>query len=155
MPGGIGLGGAEEYARVELQQVSVFNLLGNDIAVSLREPHVDVDRRLNAARKAFFGHIQYFRSRAVHWHLKCKRYESIVQSTLLFGSEGLTWEKDSIHKIHVFECTCLLRRCRKPRPASLSWEVWRPARLHVVRKLFHDHGFHHCSTFIVSFVVAG
>eukprot|EP00959_Pyramimonas_sp_CCMP1952_P015428 326827-Pyramimonas_sp.AAC.1 len=31
--------------------------------------------------------------------------------------------------------------CHKSKPASLSWDVWRPARLHVVRKLFHDHGF--------------
>eukprot|EP00959_Pyramimonas_sp_CCMP1952_P365838 7662026-Pyramimonas_sp.AAC.1 len=64
MPGDIGPDGADEYVSVELQQVSVLNVLGNDIAVSFREPHVDVDRRLNAARKAFFGHIQYFRSRA-------------------------------------------------------------------------------------------
>eukprot|EP00959_Pyramimonas_sp_CCMP1952_P405335 8495554-Pyramimonas_sp.AAC.1 len=69
MPEGNGFDVTEEYVRVELQQVSVLNVLGNNIAVSFREPHIDVDRRLDAARMAFFGHMQYFRSRAVHWNL--------------------------------------------------------------------------------------
>ena len=124
--------------------VSRMNVLGNDVSTSYREPHVDVERRINAARRAFYAHIKYFCCKAVSWSSKCKRYASLVQSVLLYGAEGLSWDASSIHDIHVFEGTCLLRMFGGRKPQHVSWGYWKPLRLDRVRCAFRDHGYQSC-----------
>ena len=120
----------------KLKRVQALNVLGNDVAADYRLPHTDLSRRLLLAQRAFFANQDYFRTRAVAWGRKCKRYVSIVQSVLIYGTEGFTWDADSIHRLHVFEGRCLYRMAACRKPDSASWSVWKPAVLDKLRSDF-------------------
>ena len=123
-----------------LKRVEVLNVLGNDVAAEFRKPHVDLTRRLLLAQRAFFGYQGYFRSRAVAWSRKCQRYVSLVQSVLIYGTEGFTWDAESIHRLHVFEGRSLYRMAAPRKPDSASWGVWKPAILDKLRADFMKQG---------------
>jgi len=57
-------------------------------------------------------------------------YVSLVQSVLLYGTEGFTWDADSVHRLRVFEGRCLYRMAASDKPEGASQGVWEPARLH-------------------------
>ena len=123
-----------------LKRVEVLTVLGNDVAADFRKPHVDLTRCLVLAQRAFSGYQGYFRSRAIAWSKKCQRYVSLVQSVLIYGTEGFTWDADSIHRLHVFEGRSLYRMAAPKKPDGASWHVWKPALLDKLRTDFMKQG---------------
>jgi len=123
-----------EGEQVPLARVSCMNVLCNDVYAEYKGPRGDVSRRICAAHRAFYKHIAYFRCSAVSWAAKCRKYVSLVQSVLLYGSEGFTWDSDSLGRIHVFEGRCLYHMAASRKPPGAQWQLWRPARLRWCRE---------------------
>ena len=130
-----------EDTYVPLRAVDRLNVLGNDVLISYRERHADLVARIGKARGAFFKRSVYFRTRAVLWKQKCRRYVSLVQSVLLFGAETFSWDADSLHRLNVFEGQCLYRMAGSRKPPDRSWGEWKPTQLDLVRKKFLAAGF--------------
>eukprot|EP00959_Pyramimonas_sp_CCMP1952_P194189 4060805-Pyramimonas_sp.AAC.1 len=100
--------------------------------------HQDAQERVQQAREAFFAQMQYFMCKALPLVKKFRRYQSTVQSRLLYAAEAITIDSECVGVIHAFGGMCLLRMSGRRKPADVGWEVWRPAALTRVRTLFCD-----------------
>ena len=104
--------------------------------------HLDVDSRIEAARRTFYSQAGYFRNNSTPLKDKFLRYQQKVQSIALFGADGCTADSDSLHALHAFEgkCLCFMLRCR--REPDESYATWNERRYKAARSKFAEAGYH-------------
>eukprot|EP00959_Pyramimonas_sp_CCMP1952_P262306 5485075-Pyramimonas_sp.AAC.1 len=88
---------------VPFKHVDSLNVLGYQVPRTFTSTRQDVQGRVQQARRAFFAQVQYFTCKALPLVKKFRRYQSTVQSRLLYAAEAITIDSECVRVIHAFE----------------------------------------------------
>ena len=83
---------------------------------------LEVQHRLKAADKCYFGLRKHFRSHYINIRTKCILYETLIRPVLLYGAETWATTKCDKNKIRTFERK-ILRRIYGPVNEGGRWRI--------------------------------
>jgi hypothetical protein len=107
----------------ELEFVDNFVYLGTCITANNNET-TEIQRRIKIANKTFFSILSILKCNAVHSRTKVRIYKTVIQPTLLYGSETLTLSQTAANTINSFERK-ILRRIFGPVNEQSLWRITR------------------------------
>lgn len=94
----------------------------------------EINRRISAANRCFFGLAKHFRSRYLSSRTKVNLYKTLVRPVLTYGSEAWALTKTDINRLLIFERS-IMRRIFGP---VREGHVWRRRRNAELSELYGD-----------------
>lgn len=119
--GGGNMDGFIEIGPYKFERVNSFVYLGSELN-SHNDISKEIQRRITAANRCFFGLSKHFRSRFLSNRTKVTLYKTLVRPVLTYGSEAWATTKNDEERVAVFERR-VLRRIYGPTREGDHWRL--------------------------------